>query len=634
MNTPVNRPNVRGYHMNNLLRRVVPRNMAEDPPFQTCETVHLAFVVDNISSTVTLMKSILSSRYSSLYFHIILDSFNQVVLKKLMDTWLLPSVNYSFYSIDDFRDSISWIPNLHSSQLTELLKIQIPLILPSTVDRVIVLDTDVIVLSNIQELWAFFWNLRIENNLFALVDNTPNHIRGVHQLYDTSVLLFNLNAMRQAQWFHLWHIVVNDGLKMPVVSFSSDYIISSIITHFPGVHFILPCVWNVHYKNRHACGFNFSYYHIIQLNSLSSEEYYNLTSFYEQYDGKALRRTDLCDTVIKKPVMKSKRREAPLKQKTRREMCQILKRESEQIFRTHLFYYGRKYKPTDEYETTLVTQLSLDRLDKFHLLINHWDGPISITMYGTDTQAWNLTQFISENGINRMNMAIHIVYKQGKFYPVNHLRNIALNAVSTPYVFLNDGDFLPSFGLFSYLKKANKVLMTGSEKRALVIPAFNGEEGFTYPKDKADLQEMLQEGSVRMFCVWCAHQTHGPTNYSVWEKTSFPYRVEWAFHYEPYVVVRSDIVRYDERFVGYGWNKVSQLTEMKAQGYEFVVLPDDFIIHSPHRHSADREIWKRKNFKFCINTIWKKFIQELLQKYSVDCLKEYKNPPAIINIKI
>ena len=597
-----------------------------------CEIVHLAFVVENTTSIVSLMKSILINRHSPLHIHFIVNSFSHSVLEKLLDTWSLPYVEYSFYFFEDVKGNISWIPKIEFSEMSGLMKLLLPSILPLRVDRVIVLDSDVLVTSDIQKLWYFSWELQKNNKLLAITKGS-----GLQGYFDTGVLLFDLQAMRGMNWNYLWQNVV---IKSHI-PYTSESIISTMIAQYPDIHYTLPCVWNVNYRNRQVCGYNFTDYHIIQWNSQApygGDDYihyfHKLEIFLKQYEGNLFRDVPkLCDNTNEAKSHKQ-HRSVPLPRRSRREMCRILKTESQQIFRTNLYYHGGKYKPTDEYETTLVTQLSLDRLDKFHLLINHWDGPISITMYGTDAQAWNLTQFLSENGINRMNMAIHIVYKQGKFYPVNYLRNIALNAVSTPYVFLNDGDFLPSFGLFSYLKKANKVLMTGSEKRALVIPAFNGEEGFTYPKDKADLQEMLQEGSVRMFCVWCAHQTHGPTNYSVWENTSFPYRVEWAFHYEPYVVVRSDIVRYDERFVGYGWNKVSQLTEMKAQGYEFVVLPDVFIIHSPHRRSADREIWKRKNFKFCINTIWKKFIQELLQKYGVDCLKEYKNPPTIINIKI
>ena len=45
-------------------------------------------------------------------------------------------------------------------------------------------------------------------------------------------------------------------------------------------------------------------------------------------------------------------------------------------------------------------------------------------------------------------MAYHIVYKEGQFYPVNLLRNVAMKHVGTPYMFLSDIDFLPMYGLY------------------------------------------------------------------------------------------------------------------------------------------------------------------------------------------
>ena len=37
-----------------------------------------------------------------------------------------------------------------------------------------------------------------------------------------------------------------------------------------------------------------------------------------------------------------------------------------------------------------------------------------------------------------------------EFYPINYLRNIALNYTDAKYVFLSDVDFAPSFGLHQY----------------------------------------------------------------------------------------------------------------------------------------------------------------------------------------
>ena len=42
--------------------------------------------------------------------------------------------------------------------------------------------------------------------------------------------------------------------------------------------------------------------------------------------------------------------------------------------------------------------------------------------------------------------------------------------------------------------------------------------------------------------------------------------MQWEEDFEPYVVVRRNVTRYDKRFVGFGWNKVSHIMELQAQG--------------------------------------------------------------------
>ena len=43
-------------------------------------------------------------------------------------------------------------------------------------------------------------------------------------------------------------------------------------------------------------------------------------------------------------------------------------------------------------------------------------------------------------------------------------------------------------------------------------------------------------------------------------------QVSWEADFEPYVVVHKNVTKYDERFVGFGWNKVSHIMELDAQG--------------------------------------------------------------------
>lgn len=51
---------------------------------------------------------------------------------------------------------------------------------------------------------------------------------------------------------------------------------------------------------------------------------------------------------------------------------------------------------------------------------------------------------------------------------MNFLRNVGLQQVNTPYVFLTDIDFLPMYGLYPYLKKSIQVLNLESSKKVLL----------------------------------------------------------------------------------------------------------------------------------------------------------------------
>jgi len=44
------------------------------------------------------------------------------------------------------------------------------------------------------------------------------------------------------------------------------------------------------------------------------------------------------------------------------------------------------------------------------------------------------------------------------------------------------------------------------------------------------------------------------------------WQVLWAPDFEPFLIVPRTIPAYDERFVGFGWNKVSHIMELDAVG--------------------------------------------------------------------
>ena len=67
---------------------------------------------------------------------------------------------------------------------------------------------------------------------------------------------------------------------------------------------------------------------------------------------------------------------------------------------------------------------------------------------------------------------------------------------------------------------------------------------------------MFDEGKIIQFADFY-NVGHGSTNYKKWFTASEPYPITYKTGYEPYVLVdRRTVPWYDERFRGYGWDKV------------------------------------------------------------------------------
>lgn len=92
--------------------------------------------------------------------------------------------------------------------------------------------------------------------------------------------------------------------------------------------------------------------------------------------------------------------------------------------------------------------------------------------------------------------------------------------------------------------------------------------------------------------------------------------MKWENDFEPYIVVTKNVARYDERFVGFGWNKVSHIMELHVRGYRFHVLPDLFIIHMPHSPSKDiAKFRSSKIYRRCLKRLKDNFKLALITKF-------------------
>ncbi|NXJ13664.1 LARG2 glucuronyltransferase, partial [Odontophorus gujanensis] len=634
-----------------------------------CELLHVAIVCAGHNASrdvVTLVKSILFHRKNPLHFHFITDSVAHQILQTLFQSWMVPSIHVSFYNADDlkagtlpplhpphfltqlgtWRPEVSWIPNKHYSGIYGLMKLTLTKALPSNLSKVIVLDTDITFATDIAELWAVFGKFS-EKQVIGLVENQSDWYLGnlwknhkpwpaLGRGFNTGVILLLLDRLRRLGWEQMWRLTAERELmSMLSTSLADQDIFNAVIKQNPALVYRLPCFWNVQLSDHtrsEQCYTEVSDLKVIHWNSPKKlrvknkhvEFFRNLYLTFLEYDGNLLRRELFGCASLPSPP--SDQLQQALEELDEDDPCYDFRRQHLTQHRVHLFFLQYEFlalpNPTD---VTLVAQLSMDRLQMLEAICKHWAGPISLALYMSDAEAQQFLRYAQASEVlsARRNVAYHIVYKEGQFYPINLLRNVALANTQTPYVFLTDIDFLPMYGLYDYLRNSIQQLELPHRKAALIVPAFETlHYRLTFPKSKAELLSMLDMGSLYTFRYHVWPKGHAPTDYAKWRTATVPYRVAWQPDFEPYVVVRRDCPKYDQRFVGFGWNKVSHIMELDAQEYELLVLPNAFMIHMPHAPSFDISKFRLSAaYRGCLQTLREEFHQDLSRRYGAAALK-------------
>ncbi|CBK21893.2 uncharacterized protein [Blastocystis hominis] len=228
-------------------------------------------------------------------------------------------------------------------------------------------------------------------------------------------------------------------------------------------------------------------------------------------------------------------------------------------------------------------------------------------------------------------LVLHLVLAYGNDYPINYLRNLAIDAVATSHFFVADMDVWPvgisPFPLFSdfvgdVYNQAISILnmqpdpnysgpinfnpaMVGSvanrNTTAIIVPVYEYMRACNkfatcptmreneIPATKKALRRCLETSTCRQF-----RQGQDLHNYyfDEWLDSNYtqPLTLVKCFvkdKQEPYVILKKTegMPRFDERFVNYGYNKVEFLTELRYSGWRFYVLGTAFGIDVPHPRS-------------------------------------------------
>ena len=212
---------------------------------------------------------------------------------------------------------------------------------------------------------------------------------------------------------------------------------------------------------------------------------------------------------------------------------------------------------------TLVTQCSLDRIDRLQQQLASWRGPASVALYVDEQMGSAAAAEAEEAALARLRSAsseaasqlvVSLLYRAEEpkaaeepktaeddghtpLYPINALRNLALEQATTELVLLLDVDFVPSAGLLRDLKRDGALLDELRTSRvALVLPAFEVNPAHKLPAQQAALSSLLSGCEPPAASPFhCGHfaSGHAPTDFARWLRAHERYTVDYQTNFEP-----------------------------------------------------------------------------------------------------
>ncbi|KAI9023427.1 glycosyl-transferase for dystroglycan-domain-containing protein [Hyaloraphidium curvatum] len=277
-------------------------------------------------------------------------------------------------------------------------------------------------------------------------------------------------------------------------------------------------------------------------------------------------------------------------------------------YRIEPFYIRAEERP-DAGDITITTMLDPSRYDRLLKLVYQYRGPISVTIHIQDDEEnqveeaiADLDELVHQHPILAKYVDAHLLIDRFD-RQFNLWRNVARFFARSKYVVQLDVDFFVCTDFrTSILGNPELLRKMDREKAVLVIPAFEFSnelaprtEADRFPRTKEAMVDAYKRGEIAVFHAdW--ERGHGPTDYGRWFRAREAYQIStYNFNYEPYVVMRRDDPPWcDERFVGYGSNKAACLYEIYLAGYEFWVLPGDFLIHQWHEYPSEERTAERR----------------------------------------
>eukprot|EP00940_MAST-03C_sp_MAST-3C-sp2_P001166 g1166.t1 len=288
-------------------------------------------------------------------------------------------------------------------------------------------------------------------------------------------------------------------------------------------------------------------------------------------------------------------------------------------------------------DITLTVHMTVDRVAQLETQLENWKVPVAVALLlrdddadiaddnNSDPNARRLRDLLDANK-DRVRYVIHRAPVDA-LYPVNRMRNLAINITVTEFFVVVDADFIVSRDMHDALRTHARRLdwdaaRWGRRLIALVLPAFVVDAKYRRTMSRDAFVSMLdskrrfvlrlKRGDAAPFQEKAYPAGHFATDNIRWQQAMAPYEVSYRFGYEPFLMMRRPAPRFDERFVGYGQNKVSYAYELAAANYRFIVAHDAYVIHELEESESQK---KRKDWTVGWSC-WADFTRDIETRYN------------------
>lgn len=189
---------------------------------------------------------------------------------------------------------------------------------------------------------------------------------------------------------------------------------------------------------------------------------------------------------------------------------------------------------------------------------------------------------------------------------INALRNIAVALARSEFVAMLDVDMTPAPDSFACIRGNGsspvlRSLLPPGRRRLLALAVFLTDVHQRAAQEKSEIENALRQGVASAYCI----TSQRGSKLRQWHGGNVARRTRFLADYEPYVIARRDnYPQYDERFSGYGFNKIAWLLVADAAGWEVLALNDVFVTHLNHVEND----WVSKINEEHYIQIWRRYL--------------------------